>query len=1128
MPRDVKKQLRPLAPLDDEVHEVIADALDTRYKSKETAEEDIKEAFHKIPRENIESVALVLRDMANEAAKAERWDEAVEHYTSVLAAHPADHEVLANRSLAYLRLQKGPEALQDAALCVNLKPDWAKGFYRLGCALELCKEWKDSAAVFAKVVEMEPGNVEAAGRLIKAREMLQMVMNVERVQDPLWMQKPEPEKTALQKKTEEAAALNDSAMNALREELGKCSFDPELCSRRLSPDDKWFADSLMAKGLAAHLSAHSAVLAPRQQLEALLDRERSDAYADIIRTAVPQLIPRGQAGVVLHFGSAMGLLPLLSMEAGANKVYVVEPHGFLAKLAHAHVQRHTLITFEQENWARLPMNVGLAERTKQAAGICFKNGQYERAIAMYTEALPATDRTPELKANLLCNRALCYLKLGEPESALADAKAASSALPEFSKAHYRAAQAFEALGRIREARFKLTEVIKHSKHHKNADAEKMLAELEGRQDAPKATVPVGQGAGARAARRALIREDRAQRMTVQEVNDALTSRCEHFSILHKPWDKIRMHHELHQKPDLVVCHNIDYALLGQNLIGAINNLKKEECLRPNAIILPAAARVWVMAVEVLTDTGLPVHMDAISSSFWSPIARPIDMDDHFYRRTIKPLSKPALALAFDFRATAPQIKWEEKFEMELSIIADGSCNAVVFWHECQMGPHGTLSSAPRAAAAAGATRTSLGQALQFLPKAAVEHDDGDGRLRLVASHNRSRIRFTHAGKGPEPPRRGLIVQYQYLASQDGHHNRTLAAAMRKAIFSQPKNRNLLILHVGAGFGTQSIVAASARPECADHVVACEKSADLLAVAVAAARDNHVSERISFLQKDARNLKAHEDMKTKADLLILECIDHTLIGEGVLHYVQHLRGSYLKDDCRLIPVAGVMKGMLVELRTGELHGVDMTMCDAYRWQKEVRPIDMRKEDYTQLTEVFDIFVFDFAEDSPSQQVENMEIVISKDGIVSALVIWFDLILDEEIVVSTSPFGAPERTLGLGQGIVYLQPCEAKVKRGSTLPLVAATNGVELAFTIDEDKMTRKSEVELLPHTRFDPRWEGARANLDDQWKKILQNLSYNPKELVHLQEAVMRLAAQPNAFGIDASVAERCALTFLSE
>ena len=53
-------------------------------------------------------------------------------------------------------------------------------------------------------------------------------------------------------------------------------------------------------------------------------------------------------------------------------------------------------------------------------------------------------------------------------------------------------------------------------------------------------------------------------------------------------------------------------------------------------------------------------------------------------------------------------------------------------------------------------------------------------------------------------------------------------------------------------------------------------------------------------------------------------------------------------------------------------------------------------------------------------------------VSALILWFDLILDEEIVVSTSPFGEPERTLALGQGIVYLQPSECRVKRGSTLP------------------------------------------------------------------------------------------------
>lgn len=227
MPDKQKSNLAAVKPLEDDVQEVLQDALDNRYKSKESAEEDIKEAFNKIPRENINSVAAMLREMASEEMKAERWSDAVEHYTSVLAAHPHDHEVLANRCMAYLKLDMGQEALQDAALCVNIKPEWAKGYYRLGCALEMVKEWKDSAAVFAKVVEMEPGNVEASGRLIKAREMLQMVLNVERVQDPNWMHKAEPEKTPLQQRTEKAAAMNDSVMNALREELGELL--PRMC-----------------------------------------------------------------------------------------------------------------------------------------------------------------------------------------------------------------------------------------------------------------------------------------------------------------------------------------------------------------------------------------------------------------------------------------------------------------------------------------------------------------------------------------------------------------------------------------------------------------------------------------------------------------------------------------------------------------------------------------------------------------------------------------------------------------------------------------------------------------------------------------------------------------------------------
>ena len=56
----------------------------------------------------------------------------------------------------------------------------------------------------------------------------------------------------------------------------------------------------------------------------------------------------------------------------------------------------------------------------------------------------------------------------------------------------------------------------------------------------------------------------------------------------------------------------------------------------------------------------------------------------------------------------------------------------------------------------------------------------------------------------------------------------------------------------------------------------------------------------------------------------------------------------------------------------------------------------------------------------------------------------------------------------QGVVYLQPSEARVRAGATVPLLAAHNGAEMAFTLEEDRLTRKgNDCELLAHPRFSP-------------------------------------------------------------
>jgi stress-induced-phosphoprotein 1 len=41
---------------------------------------------------------------------------------------PTDHTIYGNRSASYHNLKRFKEALEDAETCIELKPDWGKGY----------------------------------------------------------------------------------------------------------------------------------------------------------------------------------------------------------------------------------------------------------------------------------------------------------------------------------------------------------------------------------------------------------------------------------------------------------------------------------------------------------------------------------------------------------------------------------------------------------------------------------------------------------------------------------------------------------------------------------------------------------------------------------------------------------------------------------------------------------------------------------------------------------------------------------------------------------------------------------------------------------------------------------------
>ena len=90
--------------------------------------------------------------------KAQNFEKAIEHYTSAIGETPDDHTIYGNRSASYFKLQQYEKAQADAEKCIELKPDWSKGYQRKGNALHAQGNRAEALIVYKKGVEVDPSN----------------------------------------------------------------------------------------------------------------------------------------------------------------------------------------------------------------------------------------------------------------------------------------------------------------------------------------------------------------------------------------------------------------------------------------------------------------------------------------------------------------------------------------------------------------------------------------------------------------------------------------------------------------------------------------------------------------------------------------------------------------------------------------------------------------------------------------------------------------------------------------------------------------------------------------------------------------------------------------------------------
>jgi len=128
--------------------------------------------------------AASFKAQGNAALSAGKTDEAISFYTQGIAVAPKNHVLYSNRSAAYLKKNDYDKALEDAERCIEVKPDWPKGYSRKGTALEFKKQYELAVLAYEEGLKFCPDNellkkgVESAKRHLTGPAGSQPVGNV--------------------------------------------------------------------------------------------------------------------------------------------------------------------------------------------------------------------------------------------------------------------------------------------------------------------------------------------------------------------------------------------------------------------------------------------------------------------------------------------------------------------------------------------------------------------------------------------------------------------------------------------------------------------------------------------------------------------------------------------------------------------------------------------------------------------------------------------------------------------------------------------------------------------------------------------------------------------------------------
>ncbi len=281
---------------------------------------------------------------------------------------------------------------------------------------------------------------------------------------------------------------------------------------------------------------------------------------------------------------------------------------------------------------------------------------------------------------------------------------------------------------------------------------------------------------------------------------------------------------------------------------------------------------------------------------------------------------------------------------------------------------------------------------------------------------------------------------------ENHHNMLRdyirMAAYRRAI-ERAVTEDTVAMDLGCGSGILSFFCAAAG---ARKVIAIEKRPDIILLARELAKANGFEDRIEFIEGASSHI-GEDRVFPKPDLFVAEILGNGILEENVLEYTIDARNRFLSEGAIMIPCkldiyffgfdSGYRQSRWEEVaELKDLYGFDFTLLGQVLCNKATTRMDRYNTMVNKtMTEPVMVKSLDFRTLDNTVFADTFELVAREDGELTSFCGYFKAHLDEETILTNSPWAPPTHWTQL----IYTLAAPRPVKKGEVVTMEIIYDG-----------------------------------------------------------------------------------------